>query len=71
MGTASDWDELVRHARGLVQMMRSATPAIALDYGALADQLIALHNPERAADVRLRWGRDFYRVLRPSKSAAR
>jgi CRISPR system Cascade subunit CasB len=59
LGTAATWDETVRHARGLIRMLNAER--IALDYGYLADDLFDL---KRGAgdQVRLRWGRDFYRT---------
>ena len=67
LGTAASWDETVRHARGLIRMLNAER--IALDYGYLADDLFDL---QRGAgdQVRLRWGRDFYRTrLRPEPEA--
>ncbi|NEG89755.1 type I-E CRISPR-associated protein Cse2/CasB [Bifidobacterium aerophilum] len=56
--TASSWKELVRHARGLTGLLRRER--IALNYGLLAQDLLALRSDrERANAVRTRWGRDF------------
>jgi len=60
IGTADSLDELVHHARGLVQQFRSA--AIPLDYGLFADQLARWHHEAGAGRVRLQWGREFYRT---------
>ncbi len=59
VGTADSLDELVHHARGLVQLLRVAGQP--LDYGLLADQL---HAWQRGDEVRVRlvWARDFYRT---------
>jgi len=59
VGTADSLDELVHHARGLVQLLRAAGQP--LDYGLLADQL---HAWQRGDEVRVRlvWARDFYRT---------
>lgn len=60
IGTADSLEEVVHHARGLVQQFRSA--AIPLDYGLFADQLSSWQTEAGAGRVRLQWGRDFYRV---------
>jgi CRISPR system Cascade subunit CasB len=60
LGTASQLSELVHHARGLVTMLRSE--GIAFDYGWFAADLVGYQDPRRADGIRLRWGRDFYRV---------
>jgi CRISPR system Cascade subunit CasB len=58
LGTAATFAELMQHSRGLVRQLRSE--AISLDYGQLADDLVALQSPTRAGAVRLRWGRDYH-----------
>jgi CRISPR system Cascade subunit CasB len=72
LGTAATFAELMQHARGLIRQLRSA--AIPLDYGQLADDLVALQSPAHAPRVRLRWGRDYHRApsaeTGPSPSAA-
>jgi CRISPR system Cascade subunit CasB len=60
LGTATDLSEVAAHARALVTLLRSASQGF--DYGLLARDLVRLQDPARAADVRLSWGRDFYRV---------
>ena len=60
LSTASNWDEMVRHARGLIRMLNGAR--IPLDYGILAADLLELQSVETVDDVRMRWGRDFYRI---------
>jgi CRISPR system Cascade subunit CasB len=60
LGTADSLDELVHHARGMVQLLR--TKAIPLDYALLADQLVRWQTPTGPAAVRRSWGRDFYRT---------
>lgn len=62
LGTAATFPEVRHHARGLVLQLRAAD--IPLDYGLLADQLVWLQSSQGAQRVRLRWGRDFYRVDR-------
>jgi CRISPR system Cascade subunit CasB len=60
LGTADSLDELVHHARGMVQLLRAE--AIPLDYALLADQLVRWQTPNGAAIIRRVWGRDFYRT---------
>jgi CRISPR system Cascade subunit CasB len=59
LATADSLDELVHHARGLVQQFRPA--AIPMDYGLFADQLVIWQTSAGASRIRLQWGRDFYR----------
>jgi CRISPR system Cascade subunit CasB len=61
--TAQTTDELVHHLRGLIQMLRSYS--IPMDYGQLANDLVALNYPDSARRVRLRWARDMNRVPQP------
>jgi len=60
LGTSDSLDELVHHARGMVHLLRGKS--VSLDYGLLADELVAWQRPGGASVVRLRWGRDFYRT---------
>lgn len=60
LGTASTLAEAAEHARALVGLLRSA--GIGFDYGELADDFVGFQNPRRTSNVRLAWGRDFYRV---------
>jgi CRISPR system Cascade subunit CasB len=59
LGTATTFEEVSHHARGLISQFR--TLGIPLDYGQFADQLVGLLHPATADRVRLSWGRDFYR----------
>lgn len=60
LASASSATEAVHHLRGIVGQLRSE--GIPLDYGALAEDLEALQAPGRAAAVRLRWARQYYRT---------
>lgn len=62
LATATSLDEAAHHLRGLVGQLRSTEDGIALDYGALAADLLDLQVPSRAAAVRLRWARQYYRL---------
>lgn len=67
LGTAETFAEVVNHARGLINQLR--TYSIPFDYGAFADDLVFLQTS--AADhIRLRWGRDFYRVKSASDQSS-
>lgn len=66
LGTATDLGELVHHARSLVPLLRGAGQGF--DYGAFAEDLTAYQDPRRVDRVRLRWGRDFYRVAPPAEN---
>lgn len=59
--TAADLRELSTHLRGLVTQLRAKE--IGFDYQQLAEDLVGYQEgPESVARVRLRWGRDFFRV---------
>jgi CRISPR system Cascade subunit CasB len=71
LGTASTFEEVTHHARGLISQLRAY--GVPLDYGQLADQLVWLLRRETADRVRLAWGRDFYRPAvtdQPTPAAA-
>jgi len=60
LGTASSLSEVIVHARGLIDQLRSER--IPLDYGLLAVHLMKLQHPLLAAGVRLEWGRAYHRA---------
>ena len=65
--TASSWKELLRHARGLIGLLKRER--IALNYGLLAQDLMGLRSDRtRANMVRIRWGRDFQRAYRQEQT---
>jgi CRISPR system Cascade subunit CasB len=68
MGTASDLTELVHHARTLVTLLRSGGRPF--DYGRFAEDLVRYQTPWRTNAVRLKWGRDFYRVAAPAPTTS-
>lgn len=59
--TAREMPECMHHLRGLVQLLRSQE--IPLDYVRLAEDLYNFQDRDKAANVRLAWGQDFYRNL--------
>lgn len=68
LGTATGLAELVHHSRGLVTLLRSSGRGF--DYGRFAEDLVDFQSPGRADRVRLRWGRDFYRVSAPEQTTS-
>lgn len=69
LATAASLHEAAHHLRGLMGQLRSAGEGIGLDYGALAADLFDLQIPARAATVRLRWARQYYRVSADAAAA--
>lgn len=68
--TADDWLELMRHAQGLVRLLKKAR--IPLNYGQFADDLVHLRRGRDAANgIRLRWGRDFIGASRAGDEPSR
>lgn len=63
--TSSGIEELAYHARGLVQLMRSAEPPIGFDYPMFAKDLYNFQFPDGRRSAILRWGQDFYRIDKP------
>jgi CRISPR system Cascade subunit CasB len=63
LGTATSYTAVTTHLRGLVRLLRDRR--IPLDYGVLAEDLVTLQKPWGPAQVRGRWGRDFYRQPEP------
>ena len=59
--TANSPFDLAYHMRGLIQLFKSNS--IPLDYAALAKDLYLFNISDAANSVKLRWGRDFYRVI--------
>lgn len=58
---AADFEGHLHHLRGLIQLMRSESPAIGIDYGLLAVDLAQLADPRRdSSSVLLRWGRGLH-----------
>ncbi|WP_406107072.1 type I-E CRISPR-associated protein Cse2/CasB [Micromonospora globbae] len=63
LGTATSYAAATTHLRSLVRLLRDHR--IALDYGVLAEDLVTLQKPWGPAQVRGRWGREFYRQPEP------
>lgn len=67
--TAVTFDELLVHARGLIQQLRAAD--ISLDYGRFAEDLRRLQLVGNADAVRRQWGRDYsYELFNKKKSGS-
>ncbi len=60
LATSDSVDELSHHLRGLVQLLKAKD--FPLDYPSLTEDLYWYQFPDARNAVRLRWGRDFYRV---------
>ena len=56
--TATSPFDLAYHLRGVIQLL--SRDAIGLDYARLARELYLMNNEERAKDIKLSWGREFY-----------
>lgn len=62
MASSEDMQEMSYHLRGLIQLLRDKD--IPLDYPRLAEDLFWFQCSRESADnVRLKWGRDFYKKL--------
>lgn len=66
--TATAIDEVLIHIRGLVTQLRSENHGF--DYARFADDILGLLTPQRAATVRLSWGREFYRITNAGADTA-
>jgi len=66
MATATEFTELAHHARGLVQLLKASD--ISMDYPRFATDLFWFQTSGGADKVRLRWGEDFYRAIRPERT---
>ena len=53
--------DLAYHLRGLIQLLKGESAK--LDYARLAKELYLFRYPESANDIKLSWGRDFYRQI--------
>jgi len=60
--TSNSMEEFSHHLRGLIQLLKAKS--IPLDYPALTEDFYWLQFPTAMESVRLRWGRDFYRLLK-------
>ncbi|MDO5112102.1 MAG: type I-E CRISPR-associated protein Cse2/CasB [Clostridia bacterium] len=65
--TANSPAEFAHHLRGLVQLLKSEN--IPLDYPALAAEMVLFQTNGARDSVRLRWGQDFYRMIRAEEKA--
>jgi CRISPR system Cascade subunit CasB len=60
--TANSLDEFSYHLRGLVQLMKAQD--VPLDYPSLAEEVYWFQFPGARNQIRLRWGRDFYKQIK-------
>jgi CRISPR system Cascade subunit CasB len=66
IATSADLLEMSQHLRGAIQLLRGQ--GIPLDYARLAGDLYQYQNLDFQTDVRLRWGRDYYKKLNQNKN---
>lgn len=62
LGTSKDMKELSYHMKSIIQLLK--TEEIPLNYPRLAVDVYEYQFQERQADVRLKWGQDFYRDVK-------
>jgi CRISPR system Cascade subunit CasB len=67
LATSESLKELTWHLRGAVQLLRR--DGIPLDYAQLAGELYAFDEGTRRNDVRMKWGRQFYRNTKPKEES--
>ena len=60
--TSADMEECAYYLRGLVQLLRAK--GVPMDYIQLAYDLYQFQTENGAQKVKLRWGQDFYRVVK-------
>lgn len=64
---ANDFAGRLHFLRGVIQLMRAASPPVGFDYGLLALDLRDLADPHRSPDpVLFRWGRDLHFKPKPT-----
>ncbi len=61
IATSSDMKEMSYHLRTMIQLLR--TEQIPLDYAGLAYDIYMYQLEGYQADIRLKWGRDFYSAI--------
>lgn len=61
MATSADMMELSHHLRTIINLLKSQK--ITLNYGRLAKDLYWYQSDSQRANVRLQWGRDFYKQI--------
>lgn len=65
VATAVSPADLAYHLRGLIQLLKGVDAT--LDYAQLAKELYQFRYPEKANEIKLAWGRDFYRQINRKK----
>jgi len=60
VSTSAEFTELAYHARGLVHLLKAK--GIKMDYARFAGDLKSFQNPEYTNNIRLKWGKEFYRT---------
>lgn len=62
---ADDMCELSYHLRNIIALMKSEN--IKIDYADLAKDIFLFQNEDHINEIRLKWGRDFYREISAKK----
>ena len=65
IATAASQADLAYHLRGVIQLLKSESAK--LDYARLAKELYLFRYPDTANEIKLAWGRDFYRQINRKK----
>lgn len=61
IATSVSTEDLVYHLRGLIQLLKGES--VKLDYARMAKELYLFQYADAANDIRIAWGRDFYRQI--------
>jgi CRISPR system Cascade subunit CasB len=61
LATAKNYNEIINHARGIIQLLKAGD--IDLDYALFAADLFLLQSKKYSNGVLRRWGRDFYSYI--------
>lgn len=65
IATAVSPQDLAYHLRGLIQLLKPESAK--LDYARLAKELYLFQYPDSANEIKIAWGRDFYRQINKNK----
>lgn len=66
--TSNNLSELSQHGRGIIQLIKASENKVKIDYPKFAKDLYRYQFLWWRDDVRLEWGRDFYRLTKKEKT---